>query len=253
MSKTVCLFSCGAASAVATKIALKQYDNVEIWNSFVAEEHPDNRRFLTDCEKWFGQEVKIWKNEKFDGSIYNVFKHRKFIKGPHGTQCTRYLKRGMNKAIDFKDGDIMVVGFTYEEKERFHRLKHGVGVNIKADIKIVAPLIDFGFTKQRCIDTLVDAGVEMPVMYKLGYSNANCIGCVKGGLGYWNKIRVDFPEVFQRMADFEKEIGATVLQTRDGAKRPLRYLDKEVGTFKQNIDTGSCGFFCAADESEEEV
>ncbi len=37
-------------------------------------------------------------------------------------------------------------------------------------------------------------------MYDLGYPNNNCIGCVKGGMGYWNKIRKDFPEVFQKRA-----------------------------------------------------
>ena len=32
----------------------------------------------------------------------------------------------------------------------------------------------------------------------MGYNNNNCIGCIKGGMGYWNKIRVDFPEVFEK-------------------------------------------------------
>lgn len=44
-------------------------------------------------------------------------------------------------------------------------------------------------------------------MYDLGYPNNNCIGCVKGGMWYWNKIRKDFPEVFKRRAKQEREIG----------------------------------------------
>ena len=31
-------------------------------------------RFLHDCEKWFGQEVLILKNEKYNGSCHEVFK-----------------------------------------------------------------------------------------------------------------------------------------------------------------------------------
>ena len=50
-------------------------------------------------------------------------------------------------------------------------------------------------------------GIKRPIMYDLGYSNNNCIGCVKGGMGYWNKIREDFPEVFQARAKLEREIG----------------------------------------------
>ena len=38
----------------------------------------------------------------------------------------------------------------------------------------------------------------------------NCIGCVKGGMGYWNKIRRDFPERFEEMAALEKEIGRKI-------------------------------------------
>ena len=44
-------------------------------------------------------------------------------------------------------------------------------------------------------------------MYDMGYRNNNCVGCIRGGMGYWNKIRVDFPEVFARRAKQEREIG----------------------------------------------
>lgn len=50
-------------------------------------------------------------------------------------------------------------------------------------------------------------GLKRPIMYDLGYPNNNCIGCPKGRMGYWNKIRVDFPEVFERRARQEREIG----------------------------------------------
>ena len=55
MSRTISWFSCGAASAVATKLALAESD-VTIVYCEVVEEHPDNKRFLKDCEEWFGQE-----------------------------------------------------------------------------------------------------------------------------------------------------------------------------------------------------
>lgn len=50
----VCQFSCGAASAVATKLTLAHVprEDVLIVNAFIQEEHEDNRRFLTDCERW---------------------------------------------------------------------------------------------------------------------------------------------------------------------------------------------------------
>lgn len=48
--RTVSWFSCGAASAVATKLALNECDDLVIAYCEVAEEHPDNKRFLKDCE-----------------------------------------------------------------------------------------------------------------------------------------------------------------------------------------------------------
>ena len=45
MSRILCLFSCGAASAVATKLAIAEFgDRCVIVNAFIQEEHPDNRR-----------------------------------------------------------------------------------------------------------------------------------------------------------------------------------------------------------------
>ena len=58
MNRIVCWFSCGAASAVATKIAIAENAGklpLIVAYTEVIEEHPDNKRFLADCEKWFGQ------------------------------------------------------------------------------------------------------------------------------------------------------------------------------------------------------
>ena len=49
-------------------------------------------------------------------------------------------------------------------------------------------------------------------MYRLGYQNNNCIGCVKGGKGYWNKIREDFPETFWEMSKAERFVGHSCIK-----------------------------------------
>ena len=65
-NRIVCQFSCGAASAVATKLALAEYGathDVQIINAFLANEHEDNRRFALDCEAWFGRPVTVLRDE----------------------------------------------------------------------------------------------------------------------------------------------------------------------------------------------
>ena len=52
----ICWFSCGATSAVACHLALKEYgDKAQIYYCETGGEHEDNKRFLLDCEKWYGK------------------------------------------------------------------------------------------------------------------------------------------------------------------------------------------------------
>ncbi|WP_230688579.1 hypothetical protein, partial [Streptococcus pneumoniae] len=79
------------------------------------------------------------------------------------------------------------------------------------EISVAIPDADANLSHADCLALVARAGIELPKMYRLGYANNNCIGCVKGGAGYWNKIRRDFPSVFARMALVERSLGRTVL------------------------------------------
>jgi hypothetical protein len=75
-------------------------------------------------------------------------------------------------------------------------------------------------------------------MYDLGYYNNNCVGCVKGGMAYWNHIRRHFPAVFAARAKMERDIGGTCL---NGIY--LDELDAERGRDQPPI-CEDCGIFC---------
>ena len=108
--RIVCQFSCGAASAVATKLALAQHgDKCVIVNAYVKQEHPDNRRFLADCERWFGQPVTVLRNEKYDASTVEVFRRHRFMASRFGAKCSMLLKRELMDAWKLP-GDVMVFG-----------------------------------------------------------------------------------------------------------------------------------------------
>jgi len=236
--RTVCWFSCGAASAVATKIALKEATGeVVIAYTEVKEEHPDNKRFLAKCEEWFGQKIEILGNDFYDRSIYRVFE-KNYIRTPKGAPCTRALKKQIRERFE-KPTDRQVFGYTAEEQARLDRF-----IDANADVNIWTPLIDKGLGKEDCLAILKNANIELPAMYKLGYHNNNCIGCVKGGMGYWNKIKVDFPEHFDRMAKLERFKKQTIFKDR--------YLDElkpTDGNYPQepNIE---CSIFCQIDEQD---
>ena len=249
--RIVCQFSCGAASAVATKLAIAEYastHDVVVVNAFVKEEHADNRRFLADCEKWFGQSVVVLCDEKYGASTLEVFRRTQYIKGPYGASCTSRLKR---RVLDewSKPGDIMVFGYTAEETERLERFQ-----DRHPERPVIAPLIARGLTKSDCKAMVERAGIELPYMYKLGYHNANCVGCVKGGAGYFRAIRHDFPDAFEQLARIEASLGesAYLLVHRSGPHKGERFPLRELGNgpVTRNERFPSCSFFCVNAERE---
>lgn len=71
--------------------------------------------------------------------------------------------------------------------------------------KAIFPLLMFGYDKEDCLKIVQDAGISVPRMYQYGFRNNNCFGtgCVQGGIGYWQKMRDEFPEKFDNMAKIE--------------------------------------------------
>ena len=195
-------FSCGAASAVAAKLALTKYptDRVHIVNVFIVEEHEDNRRFLTDCEPWFEKSVTVLRDEKYGASTIQVWTKKRFLSAMRAP-CSRVLKRDVLHKWG-NSTDVWVLGYTVEEQARADRIEV-----LYPDRQFLFPLIEYNLTKSDCLAMIERAGILLPMMYRMGYDNANCIGCPKGGAGYWNKIRRDFPERFQQIAALQESIG----------------------------------------------
>lgn len=238
--RTLVWFSCGAASAVAAKETLSKFPDAEIlYCDTLAYEHPDNLRFLKDCEKWFGKEIKILKSEKYS-DIYDVFEKTRWLVGVGGARCTTELKKVVRKKYQ-KPSDTHVFGFTKEEKHRIDRFDEE-----NPELKSYFPLYENDIGKSDCYRIIREAGIEIPAMYKLGYKNNNCIGCVKGQAGYWNKIRKDFPEAFDRMAKMERHLNAAINKIYVKGVRTRVFLDElkpDQGRYDGEPDI-ECGVLC---------
>ena len=251
MARLVSYFSCGAASAVATKLALTANDRPEgideivIANMGIKQEHPDNARFLADCQEWFGQEVVDLGNEEYGRCTDRVFRETGYLVGPGGARCTMELKKVPRWEWGRPD-DIIVMGYTMDEQHRLDRLQQSEPL-----LRFWPILIERQLSKADCLGVLDRAGIDLPEMYKLGYRNNNCIGCVKGQAGYWNKIRRDFPERFDEMARIERELGRTICKRewidKNGARQLERiYLDElppDLGHYPDEEEV-QCGIFC---------
>lgn len=243
MTRLVCWWSAGVPSAVAAAIALQTISADEKIVAYCASvesvEHPDNARFLADCERWYGQSVQKLYSPKYRDT-WDVYKRERWLVGIHGARCTTELKKLVRRAFERPD-DIQVFGYALDPREQ-DRADHFRENNPEVDARF--PLIDGKLTLADCHALLREQHIEMPAMYQLGYRNNNCIGCVKGGAGYWNKIRRDFPDVFARMAAVEKDIGATILR-RKGVPLPLLDLPPDMGRYAAE-PVIECGPACDA-------
>lgn len=242
-------FSCGAASAVAAQNTIKRYGDthtIRVVNNPIAEEDADNRRFLKDVEAWLGVKIELATNPKFpSNSAEAVWEKQKYMGGVSGAPCTLFLKKQARQLWESTNSfDSLVLGFTVDELARHKRFVENERSNV------LPVLIDAGLTKKDCFQILKIAGIELPLAYRLGYPNANCIGCVKAtSPTYWNHVRDRHPEVFSRRAKQSREIGARLVRV----KRTRIYLDEldpsAKGAKMKSLKNVDCGIFC--EEKEE--
>lgn len=245
MSRIVCWFSCGAASAVATKLAIEENARTAsplplvVARIAIADEDEDNERFAAECEAWFGVPIITLTAEKYAAggemsTLDEVARVERYMSGPKGAACTRVLKKEVRYGFERPD-DVQVFGYTAEEQGRVDRF-----IDANSYVNLCSILIDKGLMKSDCKAMLRRAGIAIPRMYEMGYRNNNCKGCWKGGAGYFNKIRIDFPLVFQdrvRLVKFE------------GKRIFLDELPPDAGDYSSEEEV-ECGIFCEMAERD---
>lgn len=215
----------------------------------IADQHSDSMRFIKNCEKAIGKEIKVLKSKQYncvDDCALAFGFYKRVVNG--FAPCTNLLKKRVRKMWEEKHKDYeltYVWGFDYKEKVRAERT---IEANPQAEHEF--PLIDKNLSKEDVhgmFDRLFD--FPRPLMYELGYQNNNCIGCIKGGMGYWNKIRVDFPEIFEKRAKTERKIASTILKEHDGTPIYLDELDPNRGNINTEIFP-ECSIMCYIAEND---
>lgn len=247
MSRIVVWFSCGAASACAAKLAVEQYFpgyvHVVYCNTLISE-HPDNIRFMQDVSQWIGKHIKIISSKKYT-SIDEVFERERYMSGIAGARCTIEMKKVPRFDFQLPD-DTHIFGLTADEGKRIERFERN-----NPELKMDWILRDEGIMKDDCYKMLREAGINLPVMYSLGFKNNNCIGCVKASSPvYWDRVRQHFPDVFTKRAHQSRAIGCRLVRYQ--GKR--MFLDElpvknDDVTPEQDIE---CGVVCMTEQGTEE-
>lgn len=229
----VCWLSAGVSSFIAGYLERESIDKYIYID--IDDQHPDSMRFIKDCERVLGKEVEILKSPY--GSVENAIRGASVIRLQGGfAPCTNWLKKRVRKEWEYEHRGYNITyvwGMDLNEKHRAERLTETM-----FEFEHCFPLIERELTKQDTHGMCERLGIKRPAMYDLGYNNNNCVGCVKGGMGYWNKIRVDFPEVFESRAKLEREVGHSILK-----ECYLDELNPSRGRMADEIST-DCNIFC---------
>lgn len=263
MARWLVWFSCGAASAVLAKQAVRKYGAAAcevVYCDTLETEHPDNARFFADVERWIGVPIRRIHSDRF-ATIDDVFERTHYMSGPSGARCTAEMKKAPREAMQRPD-DVHLFGFTADEGKRADDFEER-----NPTLLVEWLLIEQGITKADCYQILAQGGIQLPAMYALGFDHNNCLGCVKASsAGYWNDTRRHFPEVFARRARQSDLLGVRLVRVpvaigeQIPRARPERRhgrivsyriflsdLPPDVTGPKEQIE---CGPVCQAPESE---
>ncbi len=203
--KIIAWWSGGITSAVTCKLCIDIFglENVRFIFIDTHNEDEDTYRFKKDCERWFNAEIEtICSNEH--NSVQEVWRKHKSLNVATGAICSTVLKRKVRELWQkTNEYDYQAFGFELTEAKRALSLV----LNHKS-AKAIFPLMLYGLSKKDCIKIMQEAGIKVPRTYEYGYLNNNCFktGCVQGGIGYWQKMRREYPDKFASMAATEHEL-----------------------------------------------
>lgn len=251
-NRVVAWVSAGAASAIAGKLAQRKYgDAVVFVYCDTGAEHADNSRFLSDLEVWYGVPIERIRSEKYS-STWQVWEDRGYLAGIEGAPCSGLLKLEPRLAFQ-RPGDLHVFGYTADRSDVLRANRFRLNW---PDTRIETPLIDGGLDKRACLQMVENAGIKVPVLYRLGFPNNNCIPCVKASSpSYWALVRLRFPAEFERIAKLSRELGVKLAiigreKGEDGKARNIRAFVDEIPADQPTLDpiVPSCDFLCSLAE-----
>lgn len=237
----------GKASAWCADWALKNFpkDEVILYFNDTKWEHPDLYRFLDELSKHFDKPITY----DTDGrSPEALFYDNRALANNRMPFCSRVLKAERLQKF-YKDGDTLVFGISADEPHRANRLiavYQSIAEKTGKWPKLRFPLISENVTKQQIDGFLKTAGIEEPLLYRLGFLHNNCSGgCVRAGKKHWKLLYEKLPEVYAERERVEREMRAFL------GKDVSFFKDETLEEFRGRIERGELSAYYDTDEDKE--
>ena len=162
--------------------------------------------------------------------------------------CSRILKAERLQKF-YKDGDTLVFGIGAGEPYRANRLVgvyQTVAVKTGRWPKLSFPLISENVTKKQIDAFLVAAGIQEPLLYRLGFLHNNCSGgCVRAGKKHWKLLYEKLPGVYAERERVEREM-------REYLGKDISFFkDETLKAFRRRIELGDLSAHYDTDDDKE--
>jgi hypothetical protein len=234
-------------------------DVIAVFCDTLAEDG-DLYRFLNDIENKL--DIKILKL-CYGKSPIELAYEQNFVYNSRVANCSKILKSRLFKKWlkeNFKQNEcILYLDIDFTESHRCNAI-----IKNYKPYKVEFPMLEKPYIyKSEMIDMLSNDNIEIPRLYKLGFSHNNCKGfCFKAGIGHFKKLYEKDKNFYLECENREQvlinKIGKEVaILKRKGKPFTLKQLRElieneptQLSLFECN-DIGGCGCFVEEDNDDE--
>ena len=218
--KHIVFYSGGIGSWATAKRVISKYgkDDVILLFTDTLIEDEDLYKFIDETVAELGVEFQ----RLADGRTpFEVYRDVRFLGNSRLAPCSHKLKQDISKkwiTENFKpDECILYLGIDWTEE---HRTK--APIKNWHPYKVEFPMCEEPYlSKDDLFEELARLNIEMPRLYKLGFSHNNCGGfCCRAGQGHFARLLEQMPERFAEYEAKEEEL--------------RQYLGKDVSMMKKN-------------------
>jgi len=258
--KHIVFFSGGIGSYFAAKRVVEKFgkDDVILLFTDTIIEDKDLYRFLEESSKKLKAEL-VW--IKDGRTPWDVAFDVKFLPNSRIAQCSHILKQKIAEKYikeNFKPEEcILYLGIDWTESHRKNS-----PIKNWAPYKVEFPMCEQPYLdKKKMMELLeVEEKIEIPKLYKQGFSHNNCGGfCFRAGIGHFKNLLEKKPELYKYHEEKEEELRnylkrddiSIVRRVKNGKKIniTLKELRQELEnspeqlSFEDLTDVGGCGCF----------